>query len=156
VIACGAPAPTPSPTPTPTPSPTPTPTLTPSADVAKVVIDFPSSLKSQSSYYNIKGPVWVFTIEFQEVNGIGAEITQKLMEIYATDGSVWGDRGFEDIVSNSQIVTIKIPPYGTGSYTSFVNSTDCNLCGGTMKLEYQGKDDRGNPVEVNVSFVLEK
>ena len=127
------------------------------ADFAKVVIDFPSSLKSRSGYYNIGGPVWVFEIKFREVNGVGAEINQKRMRIYGKDGRVWGDYSFEDIYDSfSKTKIIKLSPNGSDSYTSWVNSPSCNLCGAEMSLEYKGKDANGNLIQVEVRFTLEK
>ena len=67
---------------------------------AKVVVDFPDKLKSQISYYNINGPVWVFKIVFRETNGVAAIITQKMMRIQGKDGRQWGDFDSKDIYNS--------------------------------------------------------
>jgi hypothetical protein len=121
---------------------------------AKVVAEHPETQASQESYHNIKGPVWVFEIKFKEVNGIWATIDQARMTIHATDGTVWGDKDFLKIFDDGKPTKIELAPYGTGSYTTWVNSTDCKLCGGKLDLDYKGTDDRGNPLTANVSFTL--
>lgn len=123
---------------------------------AIVVVDFPDKLKSQTSYYNIGGPVWVFQIKFRELNGVDATITSKKMSIHARDGSVWGDFSYVDIIDSSREVEVKIPGGGTGSYTSWVNSPTCTLCGGTMQLDYKGIDANGHSVSTKVQFTLVK
>ena len=87
-----------------------------------------------------------------------ATITQKRMRIYATDGEVWGDQAYEKIHDSrtNNSVEIYLPPYEQNSYTSWVNSPKCGLCGATMVIEYEGEDERGNPLYAKVSFLLEK
>ena len=127
---------------------------------AKVVVDFPESLKSQRMYYNINGPVWVFNIVFRETNGVAATILQKKSVIQGKDGRKWGDRHFSDIINsdslNQGVVKINIPSQGTGNYTSWVNSQDCGLCDGTMYLDYKGTDANGHTVYVSKRFRLER
>lgn len=127
---------------------------------ASVVIDFPDTLESESSYHNIGGPVWVFTVKFLEVGGIGAHITGKKMQIFTGDGTAWGDRDFEEIFDSEaqQTVTIKLGPYDTGSHTSWVNSPDppCQLCGARLVLDYIGQDANGKSVNVGTSFIIKK
>ncbi len=123
---------------------------------ATVVIDFPDTLESESSYHNIGGPVWVFTVKFLEVGGIGAHITGKKMQIFARDGTAWGDHGFESIYASGQRVTIELGPYGTDSHTSWVNSPSCQLCGARMVLDYIGQDANGKSVDVGTSFIMKK
>jgi hypothetical protein len=127
---------------------------------AEVVIDFPDKLKSQGGYYNIGGPVWVFRIVFRETNGVDATITQKKMRIHGRDGRVWGDRSYENIYNSEPrhqgVVKVNVPAKGTGSYTSWVNSPNCDLCGGTMYLDYNGIDANGHSINVSKQFVLER
>jgi hypothetical protein len=85
---------------------------------------------------------------FQEVNGVGVTITQKRMRIYAVNGSVWGDTDYKEIYGTYGRVTINIPPYGTDSYQTWVNSPDCELCGARITIDYLGEDARGNPIQV--------
>jgi len=133
------------------------------ARFAKVVIDFLSSLKSRSGYYNIVGPVWVFNIKFKEINGVGAKITKKKMKIYAKDGKIWGDYSFNSIhdSESGKFVQLNLRPNGTASYKTWVNDPSCNrdnpscLRGAKMVLEYKGKDDRGHAIKTSVSFILE-
>lgn len=127
---------------------------------AKVVIDFPGSLQSRDSYHNISGPVWVFTIKFKETNGIAGTITAKRMRIYATDGKIWGDNSFVEIFDSDthKSVNLVLEANGEASYTGWVNDreTPCTFCGGTMLLEYQGKDANGNLISCKVKFALKK
>lgn len=131
---------------------------TKAANSAKVIIDFPSSLKSQSNYFNIAGPVWVFTIKFRELNGIGAIITKKQMRIYDKKGNVWGDSNYISIYDSEsgKDVELNLQPNSTASYTSWVNSPSCDLCGAKMVLEYVGKDKKDNPIKISGSFIMEK
>jgi len=117
---------------------------------AEVLVDFLDKLKSRESYYNIGRPVWVYRIVFRETNGVGATITQKKMHISGRDGREWGDWTYLNIKK------VNIPPGGTGEYTSWVNSPNCNLCGGTMYLDYKGTDAYGHSIHVSTRFVLEK
>ena len=128
------------------PSPTPTP-----ADFANVKVIAPQFVESSGSDHN-----WTFDIMFQEVNGVGVRIAQKRMRIYALDGTVWGDQNYTDIYGTYGSVIVNIPPYGTDSYETWVNSPDCQLCGGRISIDYLGEDDRGNSVHVNYATVLRK
>lgn len=126
-------------------------------DNARIVIEGPSSLESQDNYRNISGPVWVFTIRFLELSGTETKIRQKQMRIFATDGTVWGDNSYVDIYDTSKgTTTIDLSRYGTDSYTSWVNSPNCQLCGAKMVLDYAGEDANGQFVSVSTSFVLQK
>lgn len=51
---------------------------------------------------------------------------------------------------------MNVPAKGTGSYTSWVNSPSCNLCDGTMNLEYRGIDANGHSIYVSKQFILER
>lgn len=149
------------PTVTETPTETPTITLSPTktrvpGNYAIVVIDFPSTLESRGSYSNINGPVWVFEIKFREINGVAATISEKRMCIYALDGTVWGDETFEPIYELNKKVTIRLRPYGEDSYTSWVNSPECQFCGATMIIDYKGEDERGNAINIRVRFLMAK
>lgn len=130
---------------------------------ARVVVLFPEKLKSQSTYYNIGGPVWVYRIVFRETNGVAATITKKKMVIRAKDGREWGDSDFTDIMNSDASyqgpVEVKISPRGSGTYTSFVGSSSprtCEFCNGTMYLYYLGVDANGHPISVSTKFLLEK
>lgn len=54
------------------------------------------------------------------------------------------------------VVKVNVPAKGTGSYTSWVNSPNCDLCGGTMYLDYNGIDANGHSINVSKQFILEK
>jgi len=124
-------------------------------DFARVIIDFPSSLKSRSSYYNISGPVWVYKIQFREVNGVGVKIDRKSMTIGDGGPRYWTDSSSTIHDSETQKnVVLNIPPNGSASYTSWVNSPNHELTGKTMHLQYDGIDDNGHPVHVEVRFRL--
>jgi hypothetical protein len=126
---------------------------------ASVKINAPSVFYSQPNYYNIEGPVWVFKVTFKEVNGIAAVIDQKMMNIYSKDGTIWGDSSFEGINDNSEGQTktkIALKPFGTDSYESWVNSPACDFCGAKMVLYFKGKDEMGNEILIQTSFILVK
>lgn len=153
---------TPTPTATLTPSQTPTPSVTPTdtlvptptpspADFASVSVDSPESVTSSGANNR-----WDFEIVFHEYNGVGVTITQKRMIIYALDGSQWGDENYVDIYGTYGAVTIDIPPFGTDSYETWVNSPDCTLCGATIVIDYIGEDSRGNFVQVNYTTVMQQ
>jgi hypothetical protein len=122
---------------------------------ARVVIDFPRSLKARSFYYNIGGPVWVYKIEFREVNGVGVKIDRKSMIIGDGGPGYWTDNSSSIFDSETQKkVVLNIPPNGSASYTSWVNSPSHNLTGKTMYLRYNGTDENGHLVHVEVHFSL--
>ena len=122
---------------------------------ARVVIDCPSTLASQESYHNISGPVWVYTIKFLEVSGTQTVIRTKRMQIFATDGTVWGDMGDKEIYDDSRgTTTITLNPYETDSYTTWVNSPGCQLCGAKLTLDFSGEDSNGHFISLSTSFTL--
>jgi len=126
--------------------------------VAKVTVDFPDKLKSRFMYYNISGPVWVFTIKFCESNGVAATMVSQRLRIVCTNGKIYGNVGYEKIFNsepdNEGAVRVKIPGNGTRSYTSWVNSPDHELSGGRLYLDYIGEDANGHSIKTSVSFVL--
>jgi len=117
-----------------------------------VIIDFPSILKSRSSYYNIGGPVWVYTVNFRETNGVGATIDAKELTIHGTgDMYYWRNKSNAIFYSESQqLVVLKIPPHGTASYTSCVNSTNDELSNKEIWIQYYGRDDNGHSLRETV------
>lgn len=123
---------------------------------AHVVINHPNFLKSQASYYNIDGPVWVATIEFKEINGVGATIDTQQMWIPNDYRHYWGDSSSTTIFDSKtqKTVVLKIPPYGSASYTTWVNSPNHDLTGKFMHFQYAGRDDSGHPINVGVHFQL--
>jgi hypothetical protein len=112
---------------------------------AKVVVDFPKELKS---YHNIGGPVWIYTPQFKELNGVAATITMKKMQIY-TRYYTYGDHG-----TYREIKKVKVPARGTGSYTSWVRGK--SLAGGRMRLDYIGTDENGHDIHLSLSIDLEE
>jgi len=119
----------------------------------RVVVSSPSSFHAQNSYHNIDGPVWVYNIEFKELNGVGAKIDTKSLTIpqdkfsYKTDGS----RLIFDSETNKTVV-LNIPPNGSASYTSWLSGG--GLMGKTVYIEYNGIDEKGHRVHAEVKFDL--
>ena len=101
-------------------------------------------LYSRSRYKNIKGPVWLYEVTFQEKKGRNAEIYDVLMNIYNNGKRYYpGENG-------KQFSAIRFTPNSTKVYSSWVSGE--SLCNGTLKLHFLAKTNEEYVKDVNPNF----
>lgn len=120
----------------------------PHADLNGLKASGPTSLKSQSSSNYRSEREWVYTVSFQELNGLAKRITKKSILIYSNNGKAWTNE------SNTVIKDIEIPAYGVGSYTSSIFG-GYDICG-ELTLEFGGVDIQGRLVSAKTKIILKR
>jgi hypothetical protein len=118
---------------------------------AKVVIECPDTLKSQPRPDKIHYPgEWSFTIKFLEVSGWRASISYKRMQIFARDGTIWGNKYS---VPMSKIVVLE--PYGVGEWSDWVGEGIPGRDNGSkMVLEFSGANNEMKSIDLEKTIIL--
>ena len=125
--------------------------LDPPTGPARVVGSFPDSIPCTP---RSEGCRWSWEITFTETNTLAVTIERLGIRYTDRRGSVWVSQSGE-----WRTVSIVVPPLGTRTWDSWVQSLDPdsegNLQGATLQVRWEGTDAEGNSISGRARVTLE-